>query len=170
MATFSKKIQHNKSKQIINYENALLKVYDVPVMYFPKFFHPDPTVKRKSGFLIPTIKNSPNSDNFLNVPYFLAIAENKDATFSPRLYADEKILLQTEYRQANLKSDHFLDLSFFNEKSENSKTHFFYNYLANLNFNNFDNAELNLDIQQTSNDTYLRANKLKTQLNVDNST
>ena len=50
MATFSKKIQHNKSKQIINYENALLKVYDVPVMYFPKFFHPDPTVKRKSGF------------------------------------------------------------------------------------------------------------------------
>ena len=165
----AKKIQHDKKRKIINYESALLKVYDLPVMYFPKFFHPDPTVKRKSGFLIPTIKNSPNSDNFLNVPYFLAIAENKDATFSPRLYTDNKVLLQTEYRQANFKSNHFLDFSYFNEKSENSKTHFFYNYLKNFNTNNFESSEVYLDIQQTSNDTYLRANKLKTQLNVDNS-
>ena len=50
-------------------------------MYFPKFFHPDPTVKRRSGFLIPTIKNSPTSNNYLSTPYFFAIAGNKDATF-----------------------------------------------------------------------------------------
>ena len=47
-------------------------------MYFPKFFHPDPTVDRKSGFLIPTIKNSPNSDNYLSVPYFQVVSLNKD--------------------------------------------------------------------------------------------
>ena len=51
----AEKIQHNKKKQTIYYKNALLKVYDIPVMYFPRFFHPDPTVDRKSGFLIPTI-------------------------------------------------------------------------------------------------------------------
>ena len=82
----AKKITHDKQKQIISYDNALLRVYDVPVIYFPKFFHPDPTVKRKSGFLIPSVKNSPSSDNYLNTPYFFAIAENKDATFSPRFF------------------------------------------------------------------------------------
>ena len=46
----SEKITHNKNKKIIEYKNAWLKLYDRPVFYFPKFFHPDPTVKRQSGF------------------------------------------------------------------------------------------------------------------------
>ena len=33
-----KRLKHNPKKEIINYKNALLKVYDIPVMYFPKFF------------------------------------------------------------------------------------------------------------------------------------
>ena len=45
----------------------LFKVYDIPIL--SKIFHPDLTVKRQSGFLIPTI-NSSNSNNFLNTPYF----------------------------------------------------------------------------------------------------
>ena len=60
-------------------------------MYFPKFFHPDPTVDRKSGILIPTIKNSPNSDNYLSVPYFQVVSLNKDFTFVPRFYTDDSI-------------------------------------------------------------------------------
>ena len=42
-----------KEKKLIYYKKAWLKIYDVPIMYFPKFFHPDPTVKRQSGFLTP---------------------------------------------------------------------------------------------------------------------
>ena len=49
-------------------------------MYFPKFFHPDPTVKRKSGFLIPTFKSSPNGNTFFSLPYYKVISENKDFT------------------------------------------------------------------------------------------
>ena len=47
----SKKIQHDKIKKQIIYEDAWLEIYDFPVVYFPKFFHPDPSVKRQSGFL-----------------------------------------------------------------------------------------------------------------------
>ena len=36
----------------------MVKIYDLPVVYFPKFFHPDPTVKRQSGFPMPYFKNS----------------------------------------------------------------------------------------------------------------
>ena len=160
----AEKIQHDNSKKIINYKNAILKIYDVPVMYFPKFFHPDPTVKRQSGFLIPTVKNSSSSDNYLNTPYFLAVAENKDATFSPRFYPDEKILLQTEYRQANLNSNHITDLSYFTEKGKNSKNHFFYEYDNEFTSESFENNTIDLKIQQTSNDTYLKADKLESNL------
>ena len=45
-------------KKIINYKNAWLELYDQPIIYFPKFFHPDPTVKRQSGFLMPQVIDS----------------------------------------------------------------------------------------------------------------
>ena len=46
----SQKIEHDRNKKQIQYENAILNVYDIPVFYFPKFFHPDPTVIKQSGF------------------------------------------------------------------------------------------------------------------------
>jgi LPS-assembly protein len=52
--------QHDKIKKQLNYNNAVLKIYDFPVLYFPKFFHPDPSVKRQSGLLKPEINNSNN--------------------------------------------------------------------------------------------------------------
>ena len=162
----AEKIRHNKKKKIIDYENAFLKVYDVPIMYFPKFFHPDPTVKRQSGFLIPKI-NSSNSNNFLNTPYFFAIAQNKDATFSPRFYANEKILLQTELRQANKDSNHIADFSYFAEKDKNSKNHLFYEYDKEFNGNIFKNNQFEIKIQQTNNDTYLRSDKIENEITDD---
>ena len=138
----AEEVQHDKENKIINYKNALLRVYDVPVMYFPKFFHPDPTVKRQSGFLMPTINNSISSSNYLNTPYFLAIAQNKDATFSPRFYSDDNFLIQSEYRQANQNSNLITDLSYFGDKNENSKTHFFYKFDKNLDFKTFEESKL----------------------------
>ncbi len=156
----AEKVQHNPKKQTINYKNAFLKVYDIPVMYFPRFFHPDPTVKRKSGFLIPTIKNSPNSDSYLNLPYFAAISQNKDMTLTPRFYTDDKFLLQSEYRQENRNSSLMSDVSLFLEKDKASKSHFFYHYNKLVNFSYFEDSNLDLKIEKTSNDTYLRGDKL----------
>jgi LPS-assembly protein len=51
----AEKITHDKINKDMIYKNAILKIYDVPVLYFPKFFHPDPSVKRRSGFLQATI-------------------------------------------------------------------------------------------------------------------
>ncbi len=157
----SDKISHDKKKKTINYKNAVLRIYDFPVMYFPKFFHPDPTVKRQSGFLIPTFSNSINSSNYINTPYFLAISENKDFTFSPRFYSNEKFLIQTEYRQVNSRSDHITDFSFFSEKNEG---HLFYSYNKILDYRNFDESEINFKIQQTSNETYIRKNKINSKI------
>ncbi len=161
----AKKIKHDKKNKLISYNNAKLKIYDIPVFYFPKFFHPDPTVKRKSGFLIPSLKSSTNNtENYFSVPYFHVISENKDLTLSPRLYSSDKILLQSEYRQVNDNSNSIADFSVFKEKSENTKSHLFYNLDKDLNFDYFEDSNLKLKIQKTSNDTYLRAQNIESEI------
>ena len=134
----AEEIKHDKKKKVINYKNALLKIYDMPVFYFPKFFHPDPTVKRKSGFLVPSIQSSSTSGTYLHLPYYHVVADNKDFTISPRIFAENKFLLQTEYRQVNFKSDTIIDLSLFNEEDKDSKNHFFFNFNQDLVFDYFE--------------------------------
>ncbi len=160
----AEKIIHDKKKRLIRYENAYLKIYDKTIAYFPSFHHPDPTVERESGFLTPSFKNSSNRKNFLSLPYFLVIADNKDATFSPRFYDHEEVFLQTEYRQANYKSDHISDFSFKVDKDKKLKSHFFYKYNKDFNLNNFIESNFDFKIQTTSKDTYLKKNKIKSKL------
>ena len=104
-------IKHNKNKKTIYYKNAWLEIYDKPIVYFPKFFHPDPTVNRQSGFLIPTIKSSSSHGDSISVPYFQVISDNKDITFSPQFFGNNEALFQNEFRQENKNSSHISDFS-----------------------------------------------------------
>ena len=160
----AKEIEHDKKKREISYKSALLKIYNIPIIYFPKFFHPDPTVRRRTGFLVPSITNSSNSGNYINIPYFFAPSDNKDFTFSPRFYDNDKILFQTEFRQKGSMSSHIADFSFFNQKNSNSKNHLFYNYDRDLFFKSFNSGKLNLKIQKISSDNYLRLEKIRGKL------
>ena len=159
----AKKITHNKKKKTIYYDNAWLKLYDKPVFYFPKFFHPDPSVKRQSGFLMPQFMDSTSLGTSLNIPYFHAVSENKDFTLSPRVFFDGDVLMQSEYREVNKNTDHIFDFSFIG-----AKNHFFSKSNRELEFNNFDESDIYLEVQQTSNDTYLKTYKLDSPLINDN--
>ena len=154
-------IRHDKLKKIIHYKGASLKVYDKKIFYFPKFFHPDPTVKRQTGFLIPRLEENSTTGLSLKLPYFIAVAENKDITFSPRFFNYNKFLLQTELRQKNKRSDHMADLSQFVSNDKSSKGHLFYNFKKNYEGKNFDDIELDINIEQVSDDTYLKAYKIE---------
>ncbi len=167
----SEKIEHNKTKKTMNYKNALLKVYDIPVAYFPKFFHPDHTVKRQSGFLIPQFSQSSNLGNYISTPYFFAISEAIDLTFSPRLYDDGKYIYQGEYRNYMENSEHIVDFSIknkdtlsFDEENNSPTTHLFLKSKFDLDLNSFDEAKVDLKIQRTSNDDYLKTYKLRSPL------
>ena len=165
----AEEVKHNKSKKIIEYKNAWLKVYDTPVFYFPKFFHPDPTVKRQSGFLIPSLSSSSSLGTALEVPYYKVVSDNKDLTFKPRLYTDGNFIIDTEYRQINKNSNHILDFSLNRNKGvadnkSGSKSHFFSKSIFNLDSDNFDFSKIDLQIQQTSNKTYLKTYDLNSPL------
>ena len=154
-------IRHDKIKKIVFYKGASLKIYDKKVFYFPKFFHPDPTVKRQTGFLIPRLQDNSTTGLSLKLPYFLAIAENKDITLNPRFFNDDKFLFQSEFRQKNKKSDHIADLSQFISNDLSSKGHLFYNFKKTYVSENFDDIELNINLEQVSDDTYLKAYKIE---------
>ena len=51
----SSKMLHDRKKKTIFYDNAVIKVYDIPIFYIPRLSHPDPTVDRRSVFLPPTL-------------------------------------------------------------------------------------------------------------------
>ena len=89
---------HDNKKKTIYYDNALIKVYDIPVFYSPKLSHPDPSVKRRSGFLVPTFLDTKNLGEGLSIPYYWAINKDKDLTFTNKLYATENPLFIGEYR------------------------------------------------------------------------
>ena len=166
----AEEIKHDKIKKRISYKNAWLKIYDTPVAYFPAFFHPDPTVKRQSGFLTPQFSQSRNLGNYVSTPYFSAISNSSDLTFYPRLYEGGKSIYQAEYRNYKKNSNHLIDFSVKNkntlpfEKNNKSATHLFLKSEFDLNVINFDESKIDLKIQQTSSDNYLKLYQLKSPL------
>ena len=108
----AKKIKHDSSKKTVYYDNAVLKIYDFPIFYFPKFSHPDPTVDRRSGFLIPTFSNSTTMGTGIDLPYFLNLSKDKDITFTPRIHSSNEPLYLVEYRQDFAKSSLIVDAGY----------------------------------------------------------
>jgi LPS-assembly protein len=157
----SKLIKHDKIKKTLNYDNAVLKIYDIPVFYFPKFFHPDPSVKRQSGLLKPAINNSNVLGTSLTLPYFKIISESKDLTLTPTWFDSDTMMSTIEYRQANKNSSLITDFGFVNgyksptTKKKNSLSHLFLVYNLNLKLENYNSSNLIMSINRVSNDSYL---------------
>ncbi|HLI99350.1 MAG TPA: LPS-assembly protein LptD [Bradyrhizobium sp.] len=92
------RIIHDQIDKMLYFENAQLEFFGVPLAYLPYFSAPDPTVKRKSGFLAPNISSSIYGFG-VEVPYYWAIAPDYDATFNPRITTQQGVLFQGEFRQ-----------------------------------------------------------------------
>ena len=92
-------IKHDLKKKEINYKNAVLKLYDIPILYFPKFFHPDPTVKRRSGILRPVLNNSNILGSSITLPYYHVFNDSSDLTVAPSIFDGSNKMIQNEYRK-----------------------------------------------------------------------
>ncbi len=155
-------IEHDREKKQISYKNAFLNIFDIPVFYFPKFFHPDPSVKRQSGLLRPENNNSDVLGSSLSIPYFKIISETQDYTFTPTWFDNDILSFQNEYRQSNENSQFLADFGLVKgyqsttTKERSSLSHFFINYDLDLKLDNFDTSKLFISTEQVSNDTYLR--------------
>ena len=100
---------HDNNKKTIYYNNAVIKVYNIPIFYAPRLSHPDPTVDRRSGFLIPSLVDTQNLGTGINVPYFWVLGLDKDLTFNSKVFVNENPLYHGEYHQAFKSSNLFMD-------------------------------------------------------------
>jgi LPS-assembly protein len=93
------RIIHDQTEKMLYFENAQLEFFGVPMAYLPYFSTPDPTVKRKTGFLMPGFSTVTGYGFGVETPFYWAIAPDYDATFNPRITTRQGVLLQGEFRQ-----------------------------------------------------------------------
>jgi LPS-assembly protein len=93
------RIIHDQTDKMLYFENAQLEFFGVPMAYLPYFSTPDPTVKRKTGFLMPSYTTVTGYGYGVETPFYWAIAPDYDATFNPRFTTRQGALLQGEFRQ-----------------------------------------------------------------------
>src|SRR5437588_8991414 len=92
------RIIHDSTEKMIYFEDARLEFAGVPLFYWPYLSTPDPTVKRKSGWLEPKPSYSTQYGLGYAQSYFWALAPNYDVTLTPTLSSKQGLLMQAEWR------------------------------------------------------------------------
>lgn len=93
------KIIHDPKGQNVNYQNAFLEVKGVPVLYTPYFSHPDPSVKRRSGFLYPRLMSNGYLGAAVQPQYFWDISEHENLTFNPIISSDKGVIYSSIFHK-----------------------------------------------------------------------
>jgi len=96
--TTTQTIHDEKSKNLYH-TNPTLRFAGVPVAWLPYAQMPDPTVKRRSGFLLPSFHSGNTYGTGITTPYFLELGRSADATFSPRWTTKQGPVADVEFRQ-----------------------------------------------------------------------
>ena len=122
------------NKKTIYYENAVIKIYDIPIFYLPFLSHPDPSVKRRTGLLPPTLSDSKNLGAGVSIPFFWSVNNDKNFTVTSKLFVNENPLFVGEYHQAFKNSNFLTDFGYTEgykntsrTKKAGEKSHFFLN-------------------------------------------
>ncbi len=93
------KVTHDQEKKRLYYKDMVLEMFGLPVAYLPYFSHPDPTVKRASGFLMPEIQTRRELGVTVALPYYHVFSPSRDATITPIITTKEGLVLAGQYRQ-----------------------------------------------------------------------
>jgi LPS-assembly protein len=160
-------VTHDQESKRISYRNAFFELWGMPVAYTPYFSHPDPSIKRKSGFLAPNFGRSSDLGVVFGLPYYYAMTPSRDFTVTPSFMSREGPMLASEYRERTLRGKYEFsgsitrvdDRDINGDKTGRSKEvrgHLFGN--AAFEFGHDD--RWGFDLAQTSDDTYLRRFKI----------
>lgn len=166
----ARKVSHNQDTHRINYNHAFFEFLGFPVAYSPYFSHPDPSVKRKSGFLAPNFGRSSDLGVVLSLPYYFAATPHRDFTIAPAFMSREGPLVSAEYRERVRKGalefsgsitrvdDRDINGDQTGRGKEN-RGHIFGN--GEFEFGNDD--RWGFDLAATTDDTYLRRFKISSE-------
>lgn len=146
------KVTQDKINKVVEYKHAWLELAGVPVLYTPYLSHPDPSVKRKSGFLPPSVGASTDLGTMVQAPYFYVIDDYSDATITPIVTTKENGGLAGQYRERYTKGEINADGSVINDATKGALGHID----ASARFNIDPTWRWGVDAQRASTDTYMR--------------
>lgn len=95
----AKRVVHDPQARTIDYYDATLDAFGVPIFYLPYFSQADPTVRRKSGFLAPSIGQNSTFGLTWTQPFFLVLSPHDDFTFVPVYLSRGMPILAGQYRR-----------------------------------------------------------------------
>ena len=95
----AEKVVQDEELRAILYRNAVFKVGGVPVFWLPVFAHPDPTVDRASGFLVPTLSFDEGRGISIEIPYLHVVSPSEDWLISPQINTDVQPFLNAQWRR-----------------------------------------------------------------------
>ncbi len=152
----SKRIYQNNDTKTISYDHAQIHLFNIPILYLPYFSHPDPSVKKRSGFLMPTAETDQNLGDTFSIPIFYNLKSNLDFTFTPTIQSKSNNFYSLNYRQLNELGSFNVDTSIDdNDDDSGTSSHFFFDADINNSYGSFDAF-----LQSSNNDTYMRKNKI----------
>lgn len=92
-------VVQDEELRAVLYRNAVFRVGGVPVFYLPYFAHPDPTIERASGFLVPTPSYDEGRGLSLETPYLKVVSPSEDWLISPQFNTRVAPLLNLQWRR-----------------------------------------------------------------------
>ena len=95
----AQKIIWNGKEKTVRFEDSRFEFFGMPIAYFPVMEVPDPTVKRKTGFLIPGVNYNNDLGFGVTVPYYFALSPTYDLTLKDHYYWKQGFLGEAEWRQ-----------------------------------------------------------------------
>jgi LPS-assembly protein len=95
----ARKIIWNSKAKTVRFEDSSFEFFGLPIGRLPSFEMADPTVKRKSGFLIPEVSFKSDLGMGVSVPYYFALSPTYDLTVTGTGYTEQGFLGEAEWRQ-----------------------------------------------------------------------
>ena len=95
----AERVIQDEALRAIIYRNAVFRLGGVPVLYLPVFAHPDPTVERASGFLVPTVNYDQDRGLSYEQPYLIVVSPSEDWLISPQINVEVPPLLNAQWRR-----------------------------------------------------------------------
>ncbi len=95
----STKVKHDEKKQYITANNVFFDIKGQPILWIPFFGYPDPTVKRKTGFLTPTLGFDDTDGFHVKLPFNIVMSDYSDLLLVPYIYEKRDPMLFYRFRQ-----------------------------------------------------------------------
>lgn len=149
----AKRIKHDAENKNVYYNHAFLELKGVPVFYTPFLSHPDPTVKRRSGFLIPNIASSSYLGAAIQPKYFWNISDHEDLFLNPIFSTDKGLILSGKYNKYTYRGELSAEGSFMRDDDKDETRG---NIFAKGRYEVNDYWVANMDVNYASDRNYLK--------------